>query len=166
MNMTNIVLNSTAVVTCSLVPAIGGTPVVIAYYKTVANLMELGHSPLSVIESITNRTRAIIAEIDGQIAGFILFGLKSEVQGNPTWIFLSYVYPEYRRRGVYKMMYSCLESHSRSLGSCYTESYVAFNNTAMISAAVALGREPIATKLLDTQPSGYYVITNRFKMCS
>ena len=162
----NIVLGSLGEATCSLVPAIGETPVVLAYYRTITSLMETGHSPFRIIENITNRTRAIITEVDNEIVGFILFAMKYDLEEKPTWIFLSHVNPSHRRRGIYKLMYSCLEAHTRSLGSGYTESYVAFSNSGMISAAEALGREPISTKLLDTQPDDYYIVTNRFKMCS
>jgi len=166
MSMTNIILGSLGEATCSLVPAIGETPVVLAYYRTITNLMEAGHCPLRIVENITNRTRAIIAEIDSEIVGFILFAIKYDLEEKPTWIFLSYVNPSHRRRGIYKLMYSCLETHTQSLGSMYTESFVSGGNAEMIHAASALGREPISTKLLDTQPDGYYIVTNRFKKCS
>ena len=169
--MKNIVLGSMGEVTVSFVPAIGETPIIPLYLRQLANLIDNGHAHSSIIEQITNRTRAIIAEIDGDIIGFIifdslgelgprLFGSLYDEEEHPLWIFQEYVAIIHRRKGIYKFMYECFCTYAMSQGSNCMRSLVSNTNAVRIQVSNSMiGRDLLPSESFP----GYLLQRHHFK---
>lgn len=82
----------------------------------------------------------IVAKIDGNIAGFICY--TRQVAHGFTWVDMSYVLPEYRRKGVYSKLFNALVASERKHPQPVRSitSGISIKNTAQIEASLRLGR--------------------------
>lgn len=125
-------------VTIKFCDSIGGTPLVPLFMKNFSKLMEDGHAHYNF--SGHNRCKAIYAEIDGKIVGHVVFEIIDDIF-KTTWVILSAINTEYRRRGVYTMMHQHLEKQAKKLGSKKIASNVHVDNVAMKLNCEKLGRK-------------------------
>lgn len=82
----------------------------------------------------------IVAKIDGNVAGFICY--TRQVAHGFTWVDMSYVLPEYRRKGVYSKLFDALVASERKNPQPVRSivSGINIKNHSQIGAAVKTGR--------------------------
>lgn len=122
------------------VTSIGTTPIIPLFMKEFAKLIEQGYAANNMVGS--NRSRAIYAEVNGEIAGFIVFEIQEDV-AKTCWIIFGTVLEPYRRKGLYKTMYSHLEKLVKQQGSTQVVSLVHIDNHAMLELNKQLDRHPV-----------------------
>jgi GNAT superfamily N-acetyltransferase len=68
---------------------------------------------VSAVLSDPHKGKYYVSEVDGQIVGSLLttFEWSDWRNGTVLWIQSVYVLPEYRRKGVYRLMYTHLKNH-------------------------------------------------------
>ena len=121
-----------------LTESIGGNKRILPYFlKSYAELIEKGFS-LPVLIG-TNRTRAIYAVIDDEIVGAMIFELQDDVV-KTTWLLLSTVSEDFRRRGIFKILHGFLEEYVKPLGSKLISSIIHKDNKAALSSSESVGR--------------------------
>lgn len=108
------------------------------FYDTTSELISKGYSESAIV--INNKCKAIYIEIDGVVVSHIIFDYYPNMLR--TWIVLSAVHPDYRRRGLYKIMHEDFENASRKLGAVEIGSYVHINNIARQESAKQVGFLP------------------------
>jgi ribosomal protein S18 acetylase RimI-like enzyme len=96
-----------------------------------------------VREAVRDRDKCLyfVAEIDGQIAGQIMvtYEWSDWRNGNIWWIQSVYVPPAFRRRGVFKALYSHVRSEAVRSDAVALRLYVEKHNTAAQQTYLALG---------------------------
>jgi hypothetical protein len=120
--------------------SIGGSPVVPFYLRHYSELIANGHAHPVIVG--TNRHRAIYAEINGEVAGHIVF----EVLEDPyktAWITFSVVENNFRRRGLYGILHANFERVVKSTGSMKIASFVHVDNTARQASCAKVGMTPV-----------------------
>jgi len=119
------------------VPMIGFHPILKDYMKHHAELIEAGYSlPVFIA---TNKSRAIYAEIDGKVAGYIIFDVREDFI-KFAYIVLGYVDPAYRGRSLYKILHEQLDKVAKSIGCSKVRSEVHPDNTGMLRTLESLGK--------------------------
>ena len=108
------------------------------FYKTMAELVDKGYGSPGI--TIHNKCKAVYVEINGKIVGHIIFDLRHDLLR--SWIVLSAVDPEYRRRGLYKILHAEYEAVSAKLGMVEIGSFIHINNAARLKSAESMGYFP------------------------
>lgn len=119
--------------------AIGYTPVLPFFMKQFSELCQLGWA--HPVFTCNNTTRAIYAEIDGQVVGHIVYNILED-QIKTTWIYLSAVDDNFRQRGIYNLMHKHLETTVKKLGSQKIASYVHVDNKPRQASCASVGMKP------------------------
>jgi ribosomal protein S18 acetylase RimI-like enzyme len=114
---------------------IGMSPLCGIYLKSYSELIEAGHAWPRM--NGTNKTKAIYATIDNKIVGHIAYELLTD------WlvvhIIFSRVDPNFRKRGIYKMMFSQLETMSKAAKYRRIVSEIHIDNLGIIASHEAVG---------------------------
>lgn len=76
----------------------------------------------------------------GRVIGCIVFSVDGEGPYKQIWIWLSYVEPDMRRKGVFKQLWFALEQITRAKGISKIVGAVRFSNAPMNAAALSRGR--------------------------
>lgn len=124
--------------------AIGYTPVLPFFMKQFADLCDRGWA--HPIFTASNTTRAIYCEIDGKVAGHIVYTILED-HVKTAWIYLSAVDNKYRRRGLYNLMHTHFEQTVKKLGSQKIVSYVHIDNTPRQASCESVGMKPFYYKM-------------------
>lgn len=94
----------------------------------------------------------LVAELDGQIAGALMVTTEWSDwrNGQYWWIQSVYVRPEFRRRGVYRTMYSAVRGLAEENPKvCGCRLYVEVQNTTAQEAYSKLGMNPTNYKVFE-----------------
>jgi GNAT superfamily N-acetyltransferase len=137
-------------ITYSHVPAIGRTILVPLFYKHIAELMKAGHCTFHTFDTVTDSDQGIIAEIDNKIVGYEVFSHDKEKK--LMFEYFVYIYPEYRRRGIFAHIQGCVLAHAKANDIYYTQSLISIKNEVSIKAHINLGFDLFITKEMP----GYY----------
>lgn len=127
-------------VTIKHVMSIGMTPIVPLFMSEFSKLIDQGHASSNMVGS--NRSRAIYAEINNEVAGFIVYEIQEDVP-KTCWIIFGTVLGHYRRRGLYKIMHTHLEQLVKHQGSTQIVSLVHVNNSSMLELSKQLNKHPV-----------------------
>ena len=116
------------------------SPIYTFFLRATADLIDAGHAwPLTSWSD--DLCEAVYAELDGEIIGHIVYS-KEKLDKKILWITLSAVAPEYRGRGIYKILHGHFENIARDLDCLYVASQVHKNNTARLRSAAKEGMTP------------------------
>ncbi len=121
-------------------PILGGSPSMTFFLTHFVKLLESGHTHPHVNGG--NRCKAVYASINDKIVGQITFEILDDYS-KTTWINLSAIDPEYRRRGIYNLLHKHLESMMLQLGSRKLASNVHVDNTARQASCQKVGMKPV-----------------------
>jgi len=127
--------NTGSVVKIYTTSQIGMTPLASIYLKSYAELIEAGHAWPRF--NGTNKTKAIYATVNDEIAGFITY--EFVVDWMMVHIVFSRVDPEFRNRGIYKMMFAKLEALAKSSKYVKIYSEVNAHNAGIIASHESVG---------------------------
>jgi GNAT superfamily N-acetyltransferase len=120
------------------IPALGGTPILGFAVRVHAAMLEEGWADATTA-MVYHNTRAVVAMIEvGEPVGIITYDYVEHARN--VNIGLGYVIADYRRRGIYKMMWSVLCEEARMLGAARVFSMVHAKNIAMLKVCSALDR--------------------------
>jgi RimJ/RimL family protein N-acetyltransferase len=120
---------------------IGGHQIEQMFVDQFTELVEQGLSlPMTHPDKI-GKSKAIYAEQNNKILGFIIFGHAKET--NSLWKSLSYVYPENRNKGIFKILHSYLDQIALDIGCVSITSHVHVNNHAQLEIAERLGLKKV-----------------------
>ena len=119
---------------------IGGSPVVPFFLRHYADLIDNGHA-LSYITG-TNNSRAVYAEIDGVMAGHIVYDIQPDIP-KTAWIVFSCIEPGFRQRGIYSMLHRHFEELVLAGGSKKIASFVHVTNTVRQASCESVGMKPV-----------------------
>jgi CRISPR/Cas system-associated exonuclease Cas4 (RecB family) len=108
------------------------------YYKYKSKLLEDGFGTSAI--GIGPQQQAIYIEIENKVVGHIIFEYIDKQKR--TWIELSAVDIDYRRRGLYKIMHSHFEELSKKLGAVEISSFIHINNQDRLRSAESVGFLP------------------------
>jgi GNAT superfamily N-acetyltransferase len=123
------------------IKSIVGHPIEQMYREKFEELVNQRLSlPITTWDTI-DQAEAVYAEQDNEILGFIIFTLAKET--NSLWKPLSYVYPEYRNRGIFKIIHSYLDDIARDMGCTSISSHVHINNHNQLKIAEKLGLKKV-----------------------
>ena len=101
-----------------------------------SELLNAGHTVDKLI--FDNKSQVVFVVDDyNVIMGASVFCVTAEKEG---LIQFSYVDPKFRKQGVYKLMYSNIETRCKTQNAVILLSFVWSNNIAMLNAAQTLGR--------------------------
>jgi ribosomal protein S18 acetylase RimI-like enzyme len=128
------------VVTVRYAEEIGNTPVVSAFLRNLAGLIDQGYS-LPMMAG-ANRHRAVYIELEGQVIGHIVFDIL-EPPVKTAWIVLSAVDPDYKRRGLYTILHRHFEEIAVKMGAKKIASFVHVDNTARQKSCEQVGMVPV-----------------------
>ncbi len=97
-----------------------------------------------------------IAELDGRVAGQLMITTEwSDWRAGFAWWFQSvYVWPEYRRRGVFRALYAAVEAEARAAGAVGLRLYVDRRNARARAAYAALGMDGEHYRLYEAMFDG------------
>ena len=92
-----------------------------------------------------------IAELGGEVAGSLLvtYEWSDWRDGNQWWIQSVYVWPAWRRRGVYRALHEAVVADARAGGAVGVRLYVATTNTDAMATYEALGMEDAAYRIFE-----------------
>ena len=122
------------------VNTLGGSIIVPLFLREAASLIEKGWANQAIIGS--NDSKVIYAEIENEIAGFIVFNFENNYQ-KTTWIVIGTVFEKYRGRGIYKIMHSHLEKIAKNNNSSRISSHVHRDNVPMLAICKSIGKEAL-----------------------
>ena len=122
------------------VNTLGGSIIVPLFLREAASLIEKGWANQAIIGS--NDSKVIYAEIENEIAGFIVFNFENNYQ-KTTWIVIGTVFEKYRGRGIYKIMHSYLEKIAKDNKSSRVSSHVHCDNVPMLAICKSIGKEAL-----------------------
>lgn len=120
--------------------SLGGSPLIPFFLKNLAILMDNGFTHYHFAGH--NRSKAVYAEIDGQIAGHIVFEILDDAF-KTAWITLSAVDEKYKKRGIYTILHKHFENQIKTLNAKKIASYVHVNNTVRQSSCAKVGMKPV-----------------------
>jgi ribosomal protein S18 acetylase RimI-like enzyme len=120
--------------------SIGSSPVVAPFMHGYATLIEQGYAYSNLAGH--NKNSAVYAEIDNEVAGFIVYDLQDD-PAKTCWIIFGSVVEKFRRRGIYKMMHKHLENIARKSKSKQIFSLVHKDNVAMLELSKQIGKHPV-----------------------
>lgn len=124
------------------VPHIGGTSYAGFAVRAHASMIEEGQSDSRDVMVVAQQS-AIIARIaSGETIGILTF-LPSEAS-NTIFLYLAYVVPDYRRRGVFRLMHDELVKAAERRGVAAIESVSMISNTVYRAAVVSAGSRVVA----------------------
>lgn len=123
-----------------LAPTLGDSPVLPVFLKEYAALMEQGYAQYNMIGN--NRTKAVYAVLDDVIIALMAFDVSDDFI-KTTWVNFSFVDPQYRNRGIFKILHQHLEEQVKAAGSKKICSVVHIDNTAILESAKSVGRVPV-----------------------
>lgn len=123
---------------------LGMSPLCSIYLKSYAELIEAGHAYPRI--NGTNKTRAIYATINNEIVGFITYEFM--VDWMMVHIVFSRVDPNFRNRGIYKLMFNKLEKMAKALKYVKIYSEVSASNAVIIAGHESVG---MSTKFLKNE---------------
>ncbi len=129
-----------AEVIVKLADPIGGSPIIPFFYRHFATLIENGHT--NPLMSGTNKSKAVYVEIEGKLAGHIVYEFLEDPY-KTTWITFSCIEDDYRRRGLYEIMHRHLEDLAKKANSRKIASFVHVNNTVRQASCAKVGMEPV-----------------------
>jgi hypothetical protein len=132
-----------SLVTIKFCESLGGSIIIPMFMREAAALIEKGWAQQSLMG--TNESKVIFADIDGEVAGFIVFNIQNDFQ-KTTWIVLGTVFEKYRRRGLYKIMHDYLEKIAKNSGSAQINSHVHFENQSMLAACQSIDKKTLFYK--------------------
>lgn len=124
---------------------LGGSYILPLFLREAADLIEKGWAQDSLMGS--NDSMVIFAEVDNEIAGFIVFNFQKDFR-KTTWIVLGSVVEKFKRRGIYQLMHKSLEKIATFHKSEQIQSNVHIENLAMIEASKAIGSAPLFYKVI------------------
>jgi hypothetical protein len=128
-----------------LAQSLSGSKMALPYFlKNYADLIEQGYSNPLLIGS--NKTKSVYAVIDDQIVGAIIFEIQDDVVNKTTWILLSAVSKEFRRRGIFKIMHNYVEGYGKASGSKLIASMIHIDNKDALASSASVGRFPVFYK--------------------
>jgi len=133
-----------ATVLIKLCKSLGDSHIIPLFLREAASLIEKGWAHNSLMGS--NDCMVIFAEVDNEVAGFIVFNFQKDFQ-KTTWIVLGAVVEKFKRRGIYTMMHRCLEQVAKNNMSHHISSHIHVENTAMIKASKVIGKTPTFYKV-------------------
>jgi GNAT superfamily N-acetyltransferase len=108
------------------------------YYEYKSKLLRDGHGHNHI--DVTDLHQAVYIEIDNKIVGHIVF--KHVRDHKSTWIDLSAVHVDYRRRGLYSILHDFFEKVSKEQGAIEISSLIHVNNIGRLKSAEAKGFKP------------------------
>lgn len=117
-------------------PVLGGTENLTYFLKNFVNLLEKGHTQPHIMGG--NRSKAIYAVADGKIVGQLTFEITDDFS-KTTWIILTTVDEQYRRRGIYSMLHKYLYKIMYKLGSHKVASHVHIDNKVIQASQIKMG---------------------------
>lgn len=129
-----------AEVTIKWVQNIGDSPIVPFFLRNYSELIDNGHALPFIMG--TNSSKAVYAEVDGELAGHIIFEYQQDVL-KTAWIIFSCVEAKYRQRGIYALMHKHFESVVAANGSKKIASHVHVTNTARQESCKSVGMQPV-----------------------
>lgn len=121
------------------------TPVIPFFLKNFSELINLGYAH-SHVPHIGKDTKAVYAEIDGQVVGHIVFNYIDDLT-KTAWIVLSAVDSNYRGRGIYNLMHTQFETVIKSQGSRKIASYVHVDNLPRQASCASVGMKPFYLRM-------------------
>jgi ribosomal protein S18 acetylase RimI-like enzyme len=113
------------------------SPALPMFMKHHSELMSAGHA--NPIFIATNKSQAVYAEIAGKVVGEIAFDIKEDYV-KAAYIIAGAVEPQFRSRGIYKMLHSYLEQIAKAAGCTKIRSDVHPDNANMIKTFNSLGK--------------------------
>jgi GNAT superfamily N-acetyltransferase len=120
------------------VQALGGTPFLGFAIRVHAAMLEEGWADATTA-MVYHNTRAVVATLEiGEPVGIMTYDYAEHTRN--VNVGLGYVIADYRRRGIYKMMWSVLCEEARALGAARVFSAVHAKNVAMLKVCSALDR--------------------------
>jgi hypothetical protein len=119
---------------------IGGSPVIPFYLRHFSELIDNGHAHPIIVG--TNKHKAMYAEINGEVAGHIVFEILDDPY-KTAWITFSVIENNFRRRGLYDILHKNFEKHVKTTGSLKIASLVHVNNTVRQASCAKVGMEPV-----------------------
>jgi Acetyltransferase (GNAT) family len=125
-------------------PIIGGTDCMTFYLRNFIQLVDSGFAGPSL--NGHNRCRAVYATLNDQIVGQITFEILDDFS-KTTWIRLSAVDENFRKRGIYDILHKYLEQLMPQLGSRKLASYVHVNNLVRQASCKKVGMSPIYIRM-------------------
>ena len=123
-----------------LAPTLGNCKILPYFYRGYSKLIDSGYA-LNYLTG-SNLNKVVYAEVDDKLAGFIIFDYLTDV-AKTTWITYGGVEDDFKRRGIYQILHKYLEKQARAAGSTQIQSLVHVNNTAMMQASKAIGKDPV-----------------------
>jgi GNAT superfamily N-acetyltransferase len=121
-------------------PVLGGTDNLTYFLKSFVKLIEQGYSHPHFPS--TNKSKAIYATINGQIVGQLTFDILDDYS-KTTWIILTTVDENYRKRGIYSLLHKYLYRTILKLGSRKVASHVHINNKEIQASQRKLGYKQV-----------------------
>ncbi len=118
---------------------IGGSPVIPFFLKHYSELIGNGHAPPVIVG--TNKHKAVYLEIDGNIAGHIVYEILDDSY-KTAWITFSAIENNYRRRGLYDILHRNFEKTVKGTGSLKIASHVHVDNKARQASCAKVGMHP------------------------
>jgi RimJ/RimL family protein N-acetyltransferase len=129
-----------ATVTIKFSSTLGNSSVLPFFLKNFAELMLNGHT--QNIMAGSNRSKVVYAEINGHVAGHIVFDILDDVT-KTAWIVFSCIDPNFRKRGIYDLLHAHFETVAKEFHSQKIASFVHVNNTARQASCKKVGMEPV-----------------------
>jgi hypothetical protein len=126
-------------VTIKMAQQIGGSPVMPFFLRNYAGLIDAGHSNPFMFG--TNKSKAVYIEINGQVAGHIVYDILED-NYKTAWIVFSCVEDGFRRRGLYNIMHRHFEQIVRNAGSKRIASHVHVDNKVRQASCASVGMKP------------------------
>jgi hypothetical protein len=108
------------------------------YYEYKSKLLKNGHGHTHI--DATDTHQAIYLEIDNTIVGHIVFNYIRDQKR--TWIDLSAVHEDYRRRGLYCILHDYFEQVSKEQGAIEISSFIHVDNIGRLKSAEVKGFKP------------------------
>lgn len=120
-------------------PTIADSPVLPTIFRAHADLMEAGWANYSHLTN--NRSKAVYAVLDQKIVGFMTYDFQDDIW-KTCWVYLSFVDPNFRQNGIFKVLHKHLEDQAQKNGSRKICSLVHTDNQPMIASGISVGRYP------------------------
>jgi GNAT superfamily N-acetyltransferase len=108
------------------------------FLKVYAETIDEGFS--NSVPFHNDNSRMVWAELNGIVVGGICYEYKQSL--NMGWIVLSFTDPQYRGRGINKILHEYMENDIKKLGGYRVCSYVSINNEKRLKAAEKVGLKP------------------------
>jgi predicted GNAT family acetyltransferase len=118
----------------------GSSPVVSFFLRNYADMIDDGHAHSLITGS--NKSRVVYITHDDRVVASVVYDIQDDVY-KTAWIVFTCVDPEYRNRGLYKILNKYFEQVVTTNGCKKISSFVHVNNEKSFNARKAIGYVPV-----------------------